>query len=187
MNELNKFSSDFIADQFSLFLSEKEIMALVEAMAHTISKKYAQQELVIIGVLKGSQSFLADLVRHIKNVKITLDFVKLGAVGRREDHLGTITLNKDIDLDIREKNVLIVKEIIDTGRAIYFLKNHLEQSEPKSIEILTLLDKPYQRVVPISPEYIGKQVDENFLIGYGMDLDQFGRNFSNIYTLNYRN
>lgn len=187
MNELNKFSSDFVAGQFTLFLDEKELDVLCESLAHTLSHKYAGQELVIIGVLKGSQSFMADLIRKIKDVKVIVDFVKLEAIGRKGEHTGTIGLRKDISVDIKNKNVLILKEILDTGRAIYFLKKHLELSEPSQIEILTLFDKPYQRVVPLSPEYVGKQIDEQFVVGYGMDLDQFGRNFSNVYTLNYPN
>lgn len=187
MDELNKFPSGFVADQFTLFLDEKEIDLVTESLAHTLSHAFAGKELVIIGLLKGSSFFLADLVRKIHDVKVIVDFVKLKAIGRTDESPGTISIAKDISVDIRGKNVLIIKEIIDTGRAIHFLKNHLQQSEPEKIEVLTMLDKPYQRVVPLSPDYVGKQIDEQFVVGYGMDLDQFGRNFSGIYTLNYPN
>lgn len=187
MDELNKFPSGFVAEQFDVFLDEKEIDILTESLAHTLSHKYAGQELVVISLLKGSSFFVADLVRKLHDVKVVVDFVKLKAIGRTDDCPGTISLAKDISVNIRDKKVLVIKEIIDTGRAIHFLKSHLQQSEPHSIEILTLLDKPYQRVVPLAPEYVGKQIDEKFVVGYGMDLDQFGRNFSGIYSLNYPN
>ena len=187
MNELNKFPSGFAAEQFKVFLGEQEITTLAQSLAHTLSNKYAGQELVIVGVLRGSCAFLAELIRSIKDVQISLDFVKLQSAGRTKESAGTISLAKDINIDIRDKNVLIVKEIIDTGRAIHFLKSHLNLNEPKSIEILTLLDKPYQRVVPLAPEYVGKQIDEKFVVGYGMDLDQYGRNLSQIYTLSFPN
>jgi hypoxanthine phosphoribosyltransferase len=186
-NEINKFPSNFVSDQFVPYIEASEIESITESLAHTISQKYKGQELIMIGILKGSTVFMSDLIRKIRNVKIYTDFVKVSAVGRSKESNGTIVISKDIGTNILDKNVLIVEEIIDTGRALHFLKNRLLQSEPRSIEIITLFDKPYKRAVPIKADFIGKQIDDQFIIGYGLDLEEYGRNFSDVYYLKYPN
>ena len=187
MSEFSKFPNSFVSDQFVPYINEKEIQTIVKSLAHTIDQKYKGEELVLISVLKGSNVFLSDLVKNIRNVKIYIDFVSLSAVGRSKENNGTIILKKDVQTNILDKNVLIVEEIIDTGRALYFLKNRLLQANPRNIEIITLFDKPYKRAVPIKADYIGKQIEDQFIVGYGLDLDQYGRNFSEIYYLKYPN
>jgi hypoxanthine phosphoribosyltransferase len=187
MSESRKFPNSFVSDQFVPYISDEEIQTIVKSLAHTIDQKYKGEELVLISVLKGSNIFLSDLVKNIRNVKIYIDFVSLSAVGRSKENNGSIILKKDIQTNILEKNVLIVEEIIDTGRALYFLKNRLLQGNPRNIEVITLFDKPYKRAVPIKADYIGKQIEDQFIVGYGLDLDQYGRNFSDIYYLKYPN
>lgn len=187
MNEIGKFPNSFVSDQFVPYIEESEIQAITKSLAYTIDQKYKGEELILIGVLKGSNVFMSDLVKSIRNVKIYIDFVKIDSVGRSKENDGTIIIKKDINTDILDKNVLIVEEIIDTGRALYFLKNRLQQSNPRSIEVLTLFDKPYKRAVPVKAEYIGKQIEDQFVVGYGLDLDEYGRNFSNVYYLKYPN
>jgi hypoxanthine phosphoribosyltransferase len=187
MNESTKFPSSFISSQFVKYIDEKEIKATVTALANTLSQKYEGQELVMIGVLKGSMTIMADLMRAMRNVKVYVDFVKLESHGRAKEHYGTISITKDITTDILDRNVLIVEEIIDTGRALNFLINRLKLSHPRNIELLTLFDKPYKRVVPIKTDYIGKQIDDQFVVGYGLDLEEFGRNFSEVYYLKFPN
>mgnify|MGYP000577829603 FL=1 len=125
MNELNKFPSSFVSTQFEQYLSQNEIQTISESLAHTLNQKYNGEELVIIGVLKGSIVFISDLIRHLKGIKVYVDFVKISAVGRTKEEDGTIILHKDIKTNIHGKNVLIVEEIIDTGRALFFLKERL--------------------------------------------------------------
>lgn len=187
MSESRKFPNSFVSDQFVPYINDEEIQTIVKSLAHTIDQKYKGEELVLISVLKGSNIFLSDLVKNIRNVKIYIDFVSLSAVGRSKENNGSIILKKDIQTNILEKNVLIVEEIIDTGRALYFLKNRLLQGNPRNIEVITLFDKPYKRAVPIKADYIGKQIEDQFIVGYGLDLDQYGRNFSDIYYLKYPN
>jgi hypoxanthine phosphoribosyltransferase len=187
MNEDGKFPSSIVSDQFVPYIEASEIETIIESLAHTISQKYKGEELVLIGPLKGSCLFLSDLAKKIKNVKVYIDFVNLSAVGRSKESNGTIILSKDICTNIMDKNILIVEEVIDTGRALYFLRNRLQQANPRSIEIITLFDKPYKRAVPIKADYIGKQIDDQFIVGYGLDLDEYGRNFSNVYYLKYPN
>ncbi len=187
MSEFQKFPSNFVSDQFVEYIDNSEVQTVVESLGHTISPKYKGQELVLVGLLKGSLVFMADLARHIKNVKVYIDFMSVEAVGRSKESNGTIVISKDLSSDVLNKNVLIVEEIIDTGRALSFVKERIAQAGPSNIEVITLFDKPYKRAVPVKADYIGKQIEDQFVIGYGLDLDQYGRNMSDIYYLKYPN
>lgn len=186
-DEKYKFPSSFVSNQFVDYIEDKEIKGIVETLGHTLSQKYQGQDLVLIGVLKGSMVFLADLVREIKGVKVYVDFVRLHAVGRSKESHGTITISKDITTNIMDRNVVIVEEIVDTGRALSFLKKRLMLGSPRSLEVITLFDKPYKRAVNIQPDLTGKKIDDHFIVGYGLDLEDYGRNFENIYYLKYPN
>lgn len=187
MSELNKFPSNFVSEQFVKYIDRKEIESLTKSLAHTISQKFSGEELVVIAILKGSTVFMSDFLKHVRNVNIYIDFVSVSAIARSKENIGTIVLNKDITTNIYGKNVLIIEQIIDTGRAVQFLKKRLELSSPKNVEVLTLFDKPYKRAVPMKPDYIGKQIDDQFIVGHGLDLDQYGRNIQDIYFLKYPN
>src|SRR5690606_28332658 len=152
-----------------------------------LSQKYQDQDLVLIGVLKGSSVFLADLAREIKGVKVYIDFVKLQAIGRSKESHGSITMSKDITTNLMDRNVVIVEEIVDTGRALSVLKKRIMLSSPRSLEVVTLFDKPYKRAVNIQPDLTGKKIDDQFIVGYGLDLDDYGRNFQQVYYLKYPN
>ncbi len=186
-DEKSKFPSSFVSSQFVKYIDAKEIKGIVETLGNAISKKYEGQDLVLIGVLKGSMTILADLVREIKGVKVYVDFVKIQAIGRSKESHGTITISKDITTNIMDRNVLIVEEVVDTGRALHFLKKRLQLSSPRSLEIVTLFDKPYRRAVNIQPDLVGKKIDDQFIVGYGLDLEDYGRNFDNLYYLKYPN
>ena len=185
--ELYKFPDSFISGQFVKYIDQNEVQGLVSSLGHTIGEKYKNQELVLISILKGSTVFLSDLVREIKNVKIYIDFVQIDSIGRSKESSGTIKITKDISTNIIDKNVLIVEEIIDTGRALHFLKQRLQLSSPRSLEVITLFDKPYKRAVPVKADYVGKKIDDQFIVGYGLDLEQYGRNFKDLYYLKYPN
>lgn len=185
--ERAKFPSSFIVDQFQSYIDRNEINTIVESLAYTISQKYQGQELVLVGMLKGSMTFMADLIRNIRDVKIYVDFIKVASVGRSKESNGTILITKDISTNIENRNVLLVEEIIDTGRALHFVKNRLQSSSPRSIEVITLFDKPYKRAVPLKADFIGKQIDDQFIIGYGLDLEEYGRNLSDVLYLKYPN
>ncbi len=187
MDEKSKFPSSFISNQFVNYIDKKEIKGIVETLGNALSQKYAGQELVMIGVLKGSMVFLADLVRHISGVKIYIDFVRVQAIGRSKENHGTIILSKDVSTQIMDRNVIIVEEIIDTGRAVLFLKQRLKLASPRSIEVITLFDKPYKRAVPLEADMIGKKIDDQFIVGYGLDLEDYGRNLQDVFYLKYPN
>ncbi len=187
MDEKDKFHSSFASSQFVKYIDRREIHGMVEALGNTISQQYAGQEVVLIGILKGSNVFLADLVRCIQGVRVYVDFVRLQSVGRSKESAGTICISKDVTTNLVDRNVLIVEEIIDTGRALSFLKKRLQQASPRSIAVVTLFDKPYKRAVPVTADLIGKKIDDTFVVGYGLDLEDYGRNFEHLYSLRYPN
>jgi hypoxanthine phosphoribosyltransferase len=186
-DEKNKFPGTFVGSQFVKYIDAKEIKGIVETLGNSLSQKYQGQDLVLIGVLKGSMVFLADLAREIKGVKVYIDFVKLQAVGRSKENHGTITITKDFTTNLMDRNVIIVEEIVDTGRALSFLKKRILLAQPRSLEVITLFDKPYKRAVNIQPDMTGKKIEDQFIIGYGLDLEDYGRNFEQVYYLKYPN
>lgn len=160
------------------FVTQDEIKALVKKLAQQIEADYEGKELVLICPLKGSIHFMADLSRQI-DLPCFVDFVELRAVEKG----GAIEIVKDISLNITNKHVLIVEEIIDTARTLSFLRSRLNASQPASLKIVALLDKPARRELPIRPDYLGKTIDDRYVIGYGMDQDSWGRNLPDIYVM----
>lgn len=160
------------------FLTQDEILVIVKKLAREIEADFGNQELIIICPLKGSINFCADLMREIRNPQ-QIDFVYLTSTEKG----GATKIVKDISIDITGKNVLIVEEIIDAGRTLSFLRNRLFASQPAQLKIVTLLDKPARRELPLRPDYIGKTIDDRYVVGYGMDSDEIGRNYQNIYNL----
>jgi hypoxanthine phosphoribosyltransferase len=171
---------------FTKYLNRHEIDAAVQAVANRINADYADKKVVLVGVLKGAIVFMADLVRHLK-VEHEVEFVRLSSYGKARTSSGTVTILKDIQADIRGKHVLIIEEIIDSGRTLKFLYERLKSSGPASVEIVTLLDKAAKRVVDVPVKYVGKLIDDQFLIGYGLDLEEKCRNLPDIYYLKYPN
>ncbi len=171
---------------FTKYLNRHEIDALVIRVAEAINNDYKDKKVVLVAVLKGAILFLADLVRHL-DLDLEIEFVRLSSYGKARASSGTVTLLKDIQSDIRGKHVLIVEEIIDSGRTLKFLYDRLKASNPASVEIVTLLDKASKRMVDVPVKYVGKLVEDQFLIGYGLDLEEHCRNLSEIYYLKYPN
>ncbi len=167
-----------IKDEMLKFLSQEEISKLITKLAAQIESDYEGREIVFICPLRGSIHTTADLVRKI-NLPQQIDFVYLQATEKG----GAIRMAMDITVNITGKDVLIVEEIIDTGRTLSFLKNRLLSGNPNSLKIVTLLDKPARRELPIRADYIGKTIDDRYVVGYGMDSEEKGRNYSDIYVL----
>lgn len=163
-------------DEMIAFLTADDIQKLVAKLARQIETDYAGRDLIFICPLKGSCIFLADLIRKIER-PLQVDFVHLGAVEKG----GAIRMLKDISVNIAGKHVVVVEEIIDTGRTLQFLKQRLLASSPASLKILTLLDKPARRELPIKPDYVGQTIEDRYMVGYGMDSEEVGRNYGAIY------
>ncbi|MCB0414232.1 MAG: hypoxanthine phosphoribosyltransferase [Bdellovibrionales bacterium] len=164
-----------LKDQMNIFLSADEIQNLVQDIARKIERDYAGSEVVMICPLKGSIHFIADLMRELK-LPQTLDFVHLTSP---KGH--GVKIIQDISTEVENKHVLIIEEIIDAGRTLSFLYQRLLASNPASLKIVTLLDKPARRELSIKPDYCGKTIEDRYVIGYGLDSEELGRNYSDIY------
>jgi hypoxanthine phosphoribosyltransferase len=171
---------------FTKYLDRHAIDGVVQELAARINADYEGKQVILVGVLKGAIIFIADLVRQLK-VDHEVEFVRLSSYGRARTSSGTVVVMKDISTDIRGKHVLIVEEIIDSGRTLKFLFERLKSAGPASVEIVTLLDKPAKRVVDVPVKYVGRPIDDQFLIGYGLDLEEKCRNLRDIYYLKYPN
>ncbi len=158
------------------FIKADEIQQMITVLADTIDQQYRDEPVVLICPLKGSFMFVADLCRKIKNPNLEIEFVQVKSIGR------SVAVVKDIGIDIYNKHVIICEEIIDAGKTLSFLRKHLMLSMPASIRICALIDKPSRREIPLKPEYIGKTIDDRYIIGYGMDSDELGRNYAEIYN-----
>lgn len=163
-------------DDMIPFLTAKEIDEIITRLAHKIQDEYYGKELIMICPLKGSVHFMADLIRKLE-LKIMVDFVYLTSAGKGS----VIKISKDISENIVNKHVLVVEEIIDSGRKLSFLKNRLLNANPATLKIACLLDKPARRELPIKPDFVGKTIDDRYVVGYGMDQGELGRNYSSIY------
>ncbi len=164
-------------------LKRDEIARKVAAMAKAISRDYQGRQLVLIGVLKGAFIFLSDLARHLELDDVKIDFLRAASYGDGTSSSETIHLIKDIDTDIRGKDVLIVEDILDTGLTLSFLTEHLKAHNPNSIRTCAFIDKSERRKVAVDADYVGHKVKEGFLVGYGLDYAEAYRNLPDIYHL----
>lgn len=163
-------------------LSRTEIAQKVKRLAQRISEDYAGKELVVIGVLKGSFIFMADLIREL-TIPAQVDFVRLASYGSNTTSSGTIRITKETELDIRNRNVLIVEDIIDSGLTIAYLLEHLKSFSPKSVKVCAFIDKIERREVQVPIDYTGLLVEHGFLVGYGLDFDEKYRTLPAIYRI----
>ena len=167
-----------IKDEMVAFLKADEIEDLISNLAQRIENDYEGREITWICPLRGSMHFVADLMRKVR-LPQQIDFVFVTSSGKS----GVIKIVKDISANIRGKDVIIVEEIIDTGRTLSFLRDRLIASGPASLKIVTLLDKPARREIPLRADYICKTIDDRYVVGYGMDSEELGRNYPDIYNL----
>ncbi len=157
-------------------ITASEIQEIVSEIAREIERDYEGKELVLICPLKGSVLFMADLARKIKLPQV-IDFVYVTSPKGE-----SCRILRDVSVDVQGKHVLIIEEIIDAGRTLSFLKSRLQASFPASLKVVALLDKPALRQISIQPDYVGRTIEDRFVIGYGMDSEELGRNYSDIYN-----
>jgi len=170
--------------EIALAFQKEEIDRIISRLADQINLDYKRKDVLIVGILKGCLPFMADLLKKI-TVPCEVEFVRLSSYGGDLESKGTITVIKDIGVDIKNRHILIAEEIIDTGRTLKFLCNRLKASNPASLKIVTLFDKHSKRVVEMEAEYVGQVVDDYFLIGYGLDLAETCRNLPDVYYLKF--
>jgi len=165
-----------------LLLSEKEIQRRVSALARRISKDFTGKEVLLVGVLKGAFIFMADLARKM-TTPVKTDFVRLASYGSETRSSGKVKLTKDLEIPLAGKDVLVVEDIIDTGITLKYLHQQLKARQPRSLKVVTLLDKPGRRQVDFRADYVGFQIEDHFVVGYGLDCAEEYRNLRGIYIL----
>ena len=158
-----------------VLISREKVEARIEELAKEIEKDYTGKNLVCVGLLKGSVMFMSDLIKAI-DLDLRIDFMKVSSYGSGTDSTGVVKILKDVDVDLAGKDVLIVEDIIDTGLTIVNVKDFLSKKNPNSIKVCTLLDKPSRRKVQVEGEYVGFEIPDEFVVGYGLDLDEKYRN-----------
>ena len=169
-------------DLQEIMLSEQQIKAKVQELGQRISQDYRGESVVLIGILKGSVIFLADLVRCI-SVPVVFDFMAVSSYGSGTQSSGVVRVLKDLDHSITGKHVLIVEDIVDTGLTLNYLINNLKSRGAASLKVCTLLDKPERRKVNIQIDYHGFSIPDQFVVGYGLDFNSNYRNFPYIAVL----
>ena len=157
-----------------VLITEQEIASRTRELAEQIQKDYNNEEIVIVCILKGATFFTVELAKRIESDTI-IDFMKVSSYEGTES-TGKINFTLDISEDITGKNVLIVEDIVDTGRTLAYVKKYLESKNPKSVKICTMLNKKERRVVELNPEYVAFDIPDKFVIGYGLDYDEKYRN-----------
>lgn len=167
---------DLDADVAEVLLSEEQIQAKVAELGRRISADYAGHELTLVSVLKGSLPFMADLMRAI-TIPVQIDLMEVSSYGgSTTESSGMVRILKDLSSSIEGRHVLIVEDIIDTGLTLNYLLRYLRGKNPATLRICTLLDKPARRLVEIPIDYLGFQIPDQFVIGYGLDFGEIYRN-----------
>ena len=175
-------AADVDGDLVNILFTEKEILARLEEMAREIEKDYEGHDLLIVGVLRGAVMVMADLARAFDR-HLEMDWMAVSSYGSGTKSSGVVRILKDLDTDITGRHVLIVDEIVDTGLTLSWLVNSLGSRNAASVEIATLLRKPEALTMPVEPRYIGWDIPNEFVVGYGLDYREKYRNLRDIGTL----
>ena len=175
--------------ELKVLISREDIAKRVSELGTQISREYAGQSVILVGVLKGAAIFLSDLARHVE-LDATFDFIGVSSYGNRPtptqelksgwDSTGEVKLTKDVDQTIKDKNIILVEDILDTGLTMSYLKRMLQARQPKSLKVAALLDKPSRRKLPLEGDYVGFKIPDEFVVGYGLDYAEKYRNLSDI-------
>jgi hypoxanthine phosphoribosyltransferase len=175
--------------ELSVLISRQQIAERVEAIGAEITRDFSGENVILVGVLKGATIFLSDLARQV-HLDATFDFIGVSSYGNRPspaqelqsgwDSTGEVQLTKDMDQPIKDKNVILVEDILDTGLTLTYLKKMLGNRQPKALRVAALLDKPSRRIMPIQGDYIGFRIPDEFVVGYGLDYAERYRNLPDI-------
>lgn len=164
-----------MAERIRILLSEEEVNVRIQAIGEQISRDYAGRSVHLVCVLKGGSFFLCELAKRI-TVPVSLDFMSVSSYGSETKSSGVVRIVKDLDESVRDKDVIIVEDIVDSGRTLSYLMEMLRDRGPASLKLCTLLDKPDRRVIDVDVDYTGFQIPDEFVVGYGLDYNQMYRN-----------
>ncbi len=174
---------DLVDDVAEVLITEAQVRAKVAEMAAELSRDYADRDLTLVSVLKGSLPFMADLMRAI-TIPVQIDLMEVSSYGGTSTETsGLVRILKDLSSSVEGRDVLIVEDIIDTGLTLNYLQRYLRGKNPASLRICTLLDKPARRLAPIEIDYRGFTIPDRFVVGYGLDYGEFYRNLPYIGVL----
>jgi hypoxanthine phosphoribosyltransferase len=165
-----------------VLIDEETLAARVAELGAEISADYEGRDLLLIGVLKGAVFFMADLMRHL-TVPCEVDFMAISSYGDSTDSSGIVRILKDLDINIEGRDVLVVEDIIDSGLTLSYLMRNLESREPASLEVCALMTKPARREIDVPVRYIGFEIADRFVVGYGLDLAERYRNLPYVAVL----
>jgi hypoxanthine phosphoribosyltransferase len=164
-----------MSETVRVLVPENEVDARIEELGKQISKDYEGKQIHLICILKGGVFFMCELAKRI-TVPVSMDFMSIGSYGDGTKSSGIVRIKKDLDETLEGKDVLIVEDIIDSGRTLYYLMDVLKERKPKSLRLCTLLDKPERRVKDVKVDYVGFNIPDEFVVGYGLDYAQKYRN-----------
>jgi hypoxanthine phosphoribosyltransferase len=167
--------ADYINDVEKVLLSEEEIKVICKRLGEQISCEYKGKDLLLVGLLKGSVVFIADLMREI-NIPCKIDFMDVSSYGAGTVSSGVVTVNKDLEESVVGKDILIVEDILESGRTLKTVVDMLKERNPESVKVCTLLNKPEGRKVDFEADYVGAVIPDEFVIGYGLDYNELYRN-----------
>lgn len=164
-----------MAEHVRVLLTEEEVDRRIQEIGDQISRDYEGKQVHLICVLKGGSFFMCELAKRI-TVPVSLDFMSVSSYGSATKSSGVVRIVKDLDEPLKDKEVLVVEDIVDSGRTLSYLLDMLKDRDPKSVKLCTLLDKPERRVVDVHVDYTCFQIPDEFVVGYGLDYDQRYRN-----------
>jgi hypoxanthine phosphoribosyltransferase len=165
-----------------VLVSEEDIKAKVKELGVTITEDYKDKDLIVVGILKGAVVFMSDLCREIK-LPILMDFMAVSSYGKSSVSTGEVRIVKDLDYSVENKDILIVEDIIDTGYTLSYLTDNLKKRGASSVKIITLLDKPDRRKANVYVDYLGFEIPDEFVVGYGLDFAEKYRNLPYVAAL----
>lgn len=175
--------STMMEDIKEVLYTEKQIAVMVERIGKEISEDYKDKELLLVSVLKGSVVFMADLMRAI-DIPARIDFMSVSSYGSGTKSSGVVKIIKDLDIDLSGYDIVLVEDILDSGKTLSYLMELLKSRGPKSIRICTLFDKPERREAEVDAAYVGTEIPDAFIVGYGLDYDEKYRNLPFVGVLN---
>lgn len=164
-----------MAERIEVLLTEEEVDKRIQEIGEQISRDYAGRQVHLICVLKGGSFFMCELAKRI-TVPVSLDFMSVSSYGSDTKSSGVVRIIKDLDESLKDKDVIVVEDIVDSGRTLSYLLEMLRDRGPASLRLCTLLDKPDRRVIPVDVDYTGFEIPDQFVVGYGLDYNQRYRN-----------